>query len=413
MEYGLIGEKLTHSYSPQIHAALADYAYELLPMSPEEMKAFLKEKPFRGINVTIPYKKAVLPYCDTLSEDAREILCVNTIIKRPDGTLYGDNTDISGFIAMLHHAGIEAAGKKTVILGSGGTSQMARVALKRLQAREIIIISRSGEENYDTLYRKHGDAQLLINTTPVGMYPHNGASPVDLKKLPGLESVADVIYNPEKTALIQQAKALGLKTISGLYMLVAQARKAAELFTGSSISEELDKKIVKQIQKDTLNLILIGMPGCGKSTIGKLAAMQMNRPLIDTDAEIEKMAGKSIPQIFADEGEEAFRILETRVLAQVCSGSGAVITTGGGAVLRKENRDALLQNGRVCLIRRPLPLLSRKGRPLSQGAGAVEALWHERKGLYAETADYTIENAASVQEAVQHAVEGFYEVLGD
>lgn len=413
MEYGLIGEKLSHSYSPQIHAALGDYDYRLCPLSPEELNHFLKKKEFRGINVTIPYKKDVIPYCDALSPEAEAIQSVNTIVKQPDGTLWGHNTDIAGFIAMLNRAGIEAEGKKAVILGSGGTSQTAQVALKMMQAREIVVISRTGKENYQTLYQNHADAQLLINTTPVGMYPANGLTPVDLDKLPCLESVADVIYNPEKTALLLQAEERKLKCISGLHMLVAQARKAAELFTGKQLSEALDDAIVRKIKCETLNLVFIGMPGCGKSTIGQLVAQKMNRPLIDTDAEIEKKAGKTIPQIFAEDGEAYFRSLEADVIHAVCAGHGAVITTGGGSVLRKENRNAIRQNSRVCFLQRPLPLLSRTGRPLSKDADAVEALWKERKHLYLQTADFIVENNDTAETAAQRAKEGFYEVLGD
>lgn len=413
MEYGLIGEKLGHSYSPQIHAALAEYDYQLFPMPPEDVAPFLKAKDFKGINVTIPYKKTVLPYCDALSPDAREIQCVNTIVKRADGTLYGHNTDVGGFMAMLQHAGIEAEGKKAVILGSGGTSLTATAALRRMKAKEILVISRSGENNYASLYAQHADAQLLVNTTPVGMYPKNGESPVDLKRLPCLESVVDVIYNPEKTSLIQQAEALHLKTVSGLYMLVAQARLAAELFTGHSIPSTADEEITNRIKAETLNLVLVGMPGCGKSSIGKIISETMQRPLIDTDAEIEKTAGKSIPEIFAQDGEDYFRALESQVIKTVCSGHGSVITTGGGAVLKEENRLMMRQNSRVCLIHRPLEQLARSGRPLSAGDGAIERLWQQRKDLYTQTADYVIQNTAALADASRAAQEGFYEAIGD
>lgn len=412
MEYGLIGEKLVHSYSPQIHALLADYDYILCPLPKEQLHTFMTDASFKGINVTIPYKKDVVPYCSALSEDAKEIGCVNTIVKRPDGTLFGHNTDIAGFINMLQHAGIEAAGKKTVILGSGGTSLTASIALKRLKAKEVVVISRSGENNYAALYEKHRDAQLLVNTTPVGMYPGNGQSPADLSRLPHLESVADVIYNPEKTALILQAEMLGLKTVSGLYMLVSQARKASEMFTGQSIPEEKDAAITAVIKQQTLNLVLIGMPGCGKTTIGQALAEKMNRPLVDTDRLIEEKAGKTIPQIFAQDGEDYFRSLETQVLREACAMQGCVITTGGGAVLKEENRLAMCQNGRVCLIQRPLELLARDGRPLSQGDHAIENLWNQRKALYELAADYVIENNDTVATATNAAMEGFYETAG-
>lgn len=412
MEYGLIGEKLVHSYSPQIHALLADYDYILCPLPKKQLHAFMTDANFKGINVTIPYKKDVVPYCSALSEDAKEIGCVNTIVKRPDGTLFGHNTDVAGFINMLQHAGIKAAGKKAVILGSGGTSLTASIALKRLKAKEVVVISRSGENNYAALYEKHRDAQLLVNTTPVGMYPGNGQSPADLSRLPHLESVVDVIYNPEKTALILQAEMLGLKTVSGLYMLVSQARKAAEMFTGQSIPEEKDAAITAVIKRQTLNLVLIGMPGCGKTTIGQALAEKMNRPLVDTDRLIEEKAGKTIPQIFAQDGEDYFRSLETQVLREACAMQGCVITTGGGAVLKEENRLAMCQNGRVCLIQRHLELLARDGRPLSQGDHAIENLWNQRKFLYELAADYVIENNDTVAAATNAAMEGFYEAAG-
>lgn len=409
MEYGLIGEKLGHSYSPQIHAQLAQYHYVLHPVARNELHAFMKEADFKGINVTIPYKKDVIPYCASLSDDAREIGCVNTIVKQPDGSLFGHNTDIAGFTRMLQHAGIEPDGKKAVILGSGGTSLTASIALKRMGACEIVVISRSGENNYTALYEKHADAELLVNTTPVGMFPNNGQSPADLSKLPALESVVDVIYNPEKTALIQQAQALGMKTVSGLYMLVSQARHAAELFTGAPIDPCMDELIVAAIKKETLNLVLAGMPGCGKSTLGQLLAKEMNRPLLDTDSMVEQTAGKTIPEIFEQDGEEAFRALETLAVQKACSLQGHIITTGGGAILKDENRMAMKQNGRVCVIERPLELLARNGRPLSQGENALENLWQKREPYYRKTADFSVLNAGEIETAVQAIMEGFYE----
>lgn len=412
MEYGLIGEKLGHSYSPQIHAMLGDYPYYLWPMPPESLHDFMKKKGFQGINVTIPYKEAVIPYCDQLSPEAAEIQAVNTIVKHADGKLTGFNTDIYGFIAMLESAGISAEGKKAVILGSGGTSRTAQIALKRMHASEIVVISRTGENNYQALYEKHADARLLVNTTPVGMYPNNGVSPVDLDRLPCLDSVADVIYNPEKTLLILNAQERGIKTVSGLHMLVAQARKAAELFTGNTIDISADHSIIRKIKNETLNLILIGMPGCGKSTIGSIIAEMTGKQLIDTDQKIEEIAGKTIPQIFAEDGEAAFRDLEERVMGQVCSVQGAIITTGGGAVLRRQNRLSMASNGRVCMLHRELEQLSREGRPLSSGADALAKLWQERQPLYLATADYQVMNMNTPKQAATAALEGFYEAVG-
>lgn len=409
MEYGLIGEKLGHSYSQMIHARLADYRYELKEVAPERLDAFIEARNFRGLNVTIPYKQAVMKHCAELSPEAMEVGSVNTLIVRPDGSLFGHNTDIDGFIYMLRRGEIDPAGAKAVILGSGGTSLTARAALTRLGAREIVTVSRKGPVDYAALYAEHADAEILVNATPVGMYPKNGASPVELDRLPKVRGVADVIYNPEKTALILAAQAKGIPAVSGLSMLVAQAREAAELFAGHAIPAGRVEDIVSKIGAQTLNLILIGMPGCGKSTLGQAVAAALQREFVDCDAEIVRRAGKSIPEIFAQDGEGAFRALESGVLADVCRGHGLVISTGGGAVLRAENRDAMRQNGRVCLIRRALALLPRDGRPLSASEDAVARLWEARRAAYETAADFPVENDGTVEEAVEKIREGFYE----
>lgn len=409
MEYGLIGEKLGHSYSQMIHARLADYRYELKEVAPERLDAFIEARDFRGLNVTIPYKQAVMKHCAELSPEAMEVGSVNTLIVRPDGSLYGHNTDIDGFIYMLRRGGIDPAGAKAVILGSGGTSLTARAALTRLGAREIVTVSRKGLVDYAALYAEHADAEILVNATPVGMYPKNGASPVKLDRLPKVRGVADVIYNPEKTALILAAQAKGIPAVSGLSMLVAQAREAAELFAGHAIPAGRVEDIVSEIGAQTLNLILVGMPGCGKSTLGQAVAAALQREFVDCDAEIVRRAGKSIPEIFAQDGEGVFRALESGVLADVCRGHGLVISTGGGAVLRAENRDAMRQNGRVCLIRRALALLPRDGRPLSASEDAVARLWEARRAAYETAADFPVENDGTVEEAAEKIREGFYE----
>ena len=409
MEYGLIGEKLGHSYSQMIHARLADYRYELKEVAPERLDAFIEARNFRGLNVTIPYKQAVMKHCAELSPEAMEVGSVNTLIVRPDGSLYGHNTDIDGFIYMLRRGEIDPAGAKAVILGSGGTSLTARAALTRLGAREIVTVSRKGPVDYAALYAEHADAEILVNATPVGMYPKNGASPVELDRLPKVRGVADVIYNPEKTALILAAQAKGIPAVSGLSMLVAQAREAAELFAGHAIPAGRVEDIVSEIGAQTLNLILVGMPGCGKSTLGQAVAAALQREFVDCDVEIVRRAGKSIPEIFAQDGEGAFRALESGVLADVCRGHGLVISTGGGAVLRAENRDAMRQNGRVCLIRRALALLPRDGRPLSASEDAVARLWEARRAAYETVADFPVENDGTVEEAAEKIREGFYE----
>ncbi len=413
MEYGLIGEKLGHSYSPLIHARLADYRYELREVAPEALDGFLRARSFRGLNVTIPYKRAVLPYCAELSDLAREIGCVNTLVVRPDGSLYGHNTDIGGFIHMLRGAGIDPRGRKAVVLGSGGTSLTARTALRHLGAREIVVVSRSGPVDYGTLYADHADAEILVNTTPVGMYPNTGASPADLSRLPRLRGVADVVYNPEKTALVLDARERGIPAVSGLPMLVAQAREAAELFAGRAIDEVADGAILAEIRAQTLNVVLVGMPGCGKSSLGAAVAEAMGRRFADCDAIVAERAGMPIPEIFARFGEARFRELETQALAELCRESGCVIATGGGSILRAENVRAMRQNGRVCFIRRALEDLPRDGRPLSSASGdAVRRLWAQRREKYAAAADYAVDNDAALADAVKRIEEGFYEAVG-
>lgn len=409
MEYGLIGEKLGHSYSPMIHARLAGYRYELREIAREDLDGFLTRRDFKGLNVTIPYKRDVIPYCDELSDTARDVGCVNTLVVRPDGSLYGHNTDIGGFIHMLKKAGIDPAGRKALILGSGGTCLTASCALRRMGAREIVVVSRRGPVNYENLYELHGDAEILVNASPAGMYPKNGECLVDLARLPKLCGVADVVYNPEKTALILSAEALGIPCVSGLSMLVGQAREAAELFAGQPISPALDDAICAEIKSRTLNLILVGMPGCGKSSLGRTLAERMNRLFVDIDEEIVRRAGMSIPDIFAKFGEKHFRDLESQALQDFCKESGTIIATGGGAVLRNENVSAMRQNGRVALILRDIARLPRSGRPLSSSENAVARLWEERREKYLAASDFTIQNDNTLTTAAERIQEGFYE----
>jgi shikimate dehydrogenase len=311
---------------------------------------------------------------------------------------------------MLRQAGIDPTGCKAVILGSGGTSLTAQTALKRMGAREIIVVSRSGPVTYDDLYSLHADAEILVNTTPVGMYPKTGVSAVELDRLPAVKGVADVIYNPEKTKLILDAMDKGIPCVSGLPMLVAQAREAAEWFTGKSIDASNVEKIVGEIKSQTLNLVLVGMPGCGKSTLGSLLSEMTGRPLIDCDAEIVKRAGMPIPEIFGKFGEAHFRNLETKVLQDVCSASGSIIATGGGAILRSENVRAMRQNGRVCFIRREISALPRNGRPLSSASDdAVMRLWEQRRDKYHAAADFIINNDGAPECTAQRIREGFHE----
>ena len=411
MEYGLIGAKLGHSYSVPIHARLGDYDYRLYERTEQEFIELMKRRDFKGLNVTIPYKKLAFTLCDALSDTAREVGSVNTVVVREDGTLYGHNTDIGGFIAMAKRAGVTIAGKKAVILGSGGTSLTAQAACRRLGAREMAVVSRSGPVDYEALYRDHADAQVLINTTPVGMYPNNGARPADIDRLPRLEGVLDVIYNPDRTALILDAEARGLPCSGGLYMLVAQAREAAELFTGHGIPESRTDGIYGGPLREALNVVMIGMPGCGKTSVGRALAERMGRPFADCDSEIVRRAGKSIPGIFAESGEAGFRALEAEVIADLCKQKGAVIATGGGAVLREENVRAMRQNGRVLMLERRVDALGMDGRPLSKSPEALRQLWAEREGKYRAARDAVVDNNAGLDGTVARAEEAFYEAV--
>ena len=411
MEYGLIGAKLGHSYSVPIHARLGNYDYRLYERTEAEFVELLRGRKFKGLNVTIPYKKLAFGLCDALSDTARQVGSVNTLVVRPDGSLYGHNTDIGGFIAMAAHAGIGIAGKKCAILGSGGTSLTARAACARLGARKVVVVSRSGPVDYEAFYREHADTEVLINTTPVGMFPNNGDRPADLGRLGRLEGVLDVIYNPDRTALILDAEVRGLPCSGGLYMLVGQAREAAELFTGHAIAPEATDRIYRELRDEALNLVLIGMPGCGKSAVGRALAERMGRPFYDCDTEIVRRAKMTIPELFARRGEAAFRSLEAEVVGELGRGKGGVIATGGGAILDAENVRALRQNGRLVWLTRPLEALSMDGRPLSKSPEALRQLWREREAKYRAAADARIENDAALEAAVERAEEAYHEAV--
>ena len=389
MEYGLLGERLGHSFSPQIHRDLAGYDYQLLPTPPEAVEDLFARRAFQGLNVTIPYKRMVMPLCDEIDPRAAAIGAVNTVVNR-NGRLTGYNTDIDGFLYMARRAGVDMAGKKVVILGSGGTSRTARAAAGELGAREIITVSRHGEDNYQNLSR-HADAQVLVNTTPVGMYPNWGQSPVSLESFPALEGVLDVVYNPLRTALLLQAEERGLPRSCGLPMLVAQAKRAAELFTGQNIDDSRAEAVLHGLREQLTSIVLIGMPGCGKTTVGRALAEKLGRTFVDLDEEIVRRAGTSIPEIFAREGEAGFRERESALVREFGERTGLVVSTGGGVVTRRENYIPLKQNGLLLHLRRDPAALPTDGRPLSQ-ATAPEELWRRRAPLYAAFADGEIDN---------------------
>jgi len=425
--FGLLGEKLGHSFSPLIHGYLGGYDYLLYEVSADGLDSFMTGGRFDGINVTIPYKQQVIPYCATLSQEARTTGSVNTIIKDSGGALHGHNTDYHGFSVMLEHGGIDAKGKKALVLGDGGSARTVRAVLGGLGARDIVTISRRGENHYGNIDR-HYDADIIVNTTPVGMYPDNGHSPLGLAGFRQLTGVADLIYNPTRTKLLLEAERLGIPRVNGLTMLVAQAEKASRLFLGGHGKEEflptedgypadsselhggrqeIVEKIHNIILKKTRNIALIGMPACGKSTVGRLLAQKLGRPFVDIDARIEETAGKKIPQIFAEEGEEAFRQLETRVLAEEAKKSGTVLATGGGAVTRPENLELLRQNSVIVYLKRELTELVTDGRPLSQNVG-IQALAVKRLPLYESWSDFAVrveatpgQTAARIEEVLQ------------
>lgn len=395
---GLLGQHLGHSYSPAIHSQLANYSYSLYEKEPQDLAEFLKNGDFQGLNVTIPYKKAVIPYLDELSPVATRLGAVNTIVRRSDGTLIGHNTDYFGFRSMVEQSGLRPQCKKALVLGSGGASNTAVAVLEEIGA-QVVVISRSGENNYANLDR-HSDAAIIVNTTPVGMYPHVGTAPIDLTLFPQLEGVLDVIYNPARTQLLLDAEARGLITMNGLWMLVAQAKESAEWFSGHSVSNDRIRQIHHRLQQQMENIILIGMPGCGKSTVGRKLASRLGRKFVDADAAIEAHAGMTIPAIFAQQGEEGFRKIETTVLAQLGKESGLVLATGGGCVTRPENYPPLHQNGRIIWIKRDISQLPTKGRPLSQD-GKLAAMYQIRKPMYQRFADLTVENSSDPDCTVQ------------
>ena len=409
--YGLLGRKLGHSWSVPIHRSLGCEDYRLIELEPEALGDFLRREDVAGLNVTIPYKRDVMPFCDVLDPAAEAIGSVNTLVRR-DGKLCGYNTDIDGFLHMLRRANITLAEKHVVILGSGGASLTAQAAARQEGAREVVVISRSGPDNYENLPMRHKDAQVLVNTTPVGMWPDMAGSPADLSSLPRLEAVADVIYNPGRTDLLLQAESLGLARAGGLPMLVQQARRAEELFFGRAIPDGETEKLIARLRRDRTNLVLVGMPGCGKTTVGHRLARLSGRPLVDLDEEIVRRAGKPIPEIFAQDGESAFRDLESRALAEVCAQGGRIVATGGGAVLRPENRAALRRTGRVYFLRRDLSVLPTDGRPLSQANDLAE-MYRVREPLYRAAADVSMDSNGGIEGTALGIWRDFCEDSGD
>ncbi len=387
--YGLLGRKLGHSLSPQIHALLRDYEYRLYPTEPENLDEFFSDKSLKGFNITIPYKIEAYNRCSELSETAKKIGSVNTIIRRADGTLYGDNTDYFGFECMAKKCGCDFSGKKVLILGSGGASLTVYHVARDGGAREIVTVSRSGENNYSNI-NLHYDADIIVNTTPVGMFPNNGERLIDLSQFTKCKKALDLIYNPARTVFLLDAQRLGIDCINGLYMLVAQALRAAEIFTGENIPLPRIDEIYSEIISNQKNITLVGMPGCGKSTCAALLSQLTGRECIDTDALVEE-SGEKIPRIFEKYGENEFRKRETAAVHSAGKLSGKIIATGGGAILKEENRIALRENSVVIFLKAPVDSLATAGRPLSANADALHKMFEQRLPLYEATADFTVE----------------------
>ncbi len=386
-KYGLLGEKLSHSLSPQLHGYYGKYNYGLIELPPEQVDEFFKKRNFSGINVTIPYKKDAYSRCDVVSDTAKAAGAVNTVINR-GGKLYGYNTDYYGFEYLLKKSGISVGGKKVLVLGSGGASVTVQNVLRDAGAC-VTVISRSGKDNYENI-DIHSDADVIVNTTPVGMYPKTDDVPLNLGVFKKLSGVIDIIYNPLRTRLLLEAKRLGVPYADGLPMLAAQGFRSAELFLNKQLSPDLIETAEKRLRLLSGNIVLIGMPGCGKTSIGKEIARKLKKEFIDTDSLIEQRTSMTIPEIFETSGEESFRRIESKIISEVGKKTGAIIATGGGTVTREQNRAPLSMNGTVVFIKRDISLLPKSGRPVSQQRGLMH-IWAERKELYEGFADITVE----------------------
>ena len=420
MEYGLIGEKLGHSFSKIIHEKLADYTYELCPLTKDGLDAFMTAKQFKAINVTIPYKQDVIPYCDVLDDSAKRIGVVNTIVNR-DGKLFGYNTDFAGFLYNLNAHGITLKDKKVMICGSGGTCKTVMAVAEYMGANEILVVSRSKKENTVTYEEciHHKDVDVIVNASPKGMYPNSGESPLDLSNFPNCKAVVDVIYNPLKTRLLQQAEQLGMKAVNGLEMLAAQAKFAVEHFLSTEIEDDKIDQITLELLNQLTNIVFIGMPSSGKTLTGKALCKYIDKTFVDTDAVIVERSGMSIKEMFAQYGEAHFRKWEHDVIEELSQQNGLIIATGGGAIKNEENIQNLNQNGVVMFIDRDLEhLLVTDDRPLSKDANAVAKLYEERYPLYTKYGDLRVPNnypmeisQQELDELMSTILEGYHEIL--
>lgn len=407
MTYGLIGEKLGHSFSPEIHACIGDYPYQLKELAPDAVAPFLEKREFSAINVTIPYKETVIPFCDEIDEAARAIGAVNTVVNR-GGRLYGYNTDFAGLKALIEHTGADPKGKKALILGTGGTCKTAVAVLRAMDAAEIVIagrIPREGVIGYDALPY---DAQMLINTTPCGMYPHIDGLAADPADFPNLQAVIDVVYNPLRTDLLQKAERLGIPHGGGMLMLATQAIRAAEHFFDRTIDATRAQQIVRQVENIKTNIVLVGMPASGKTTVGRAVAEALGRPFIDADEALVKAVGRSIPDIFAQEGEPAFRRYEAQTIRELSGHNGCVIATGGGAVLSDENIRYLKKNGRIYFLDRSLEnLMPTADRPTASSVEAMQKRYRERYPLYLKHSDRRIDADTDIAQVANMIIEEY------
>ena len=412
MEYGCIGEKLGHSFSKEIHNALADYEYSLKELKRTELPEFFKNKKFKAINVTIPYKQDVIEYLDWISAEAKEINAVNTIVNK-DGRLYGYNTDFSGLKALIDRENVSLKGKRVVVLGSGGTSNTAFAVANYMEAQTVLKVSRNKKDGYITyneLYEKYSDCEIIINTTPCGMYPKTGTSAVDLNKLPKVEAVFDAVYNPLKSKLILDAEKKNITAVGGLYMLVSQAAYAVEKFIDVTVDSRKVEDIFQNLYKQKMNIALVGMPASGKTSVGKVLSEKLDKAFVDSDEEIVKREKRTIPEIFSQNGESYFRNVEKSVIKDISMLNSQVISTGGGAVLSCKNIENLIGNARVYFLDRPLEMLvTTSDRPLSSNNEDLKKRYDERYELYKASADVIVDGSKTVEEVAKIIEEDFYE----
>ena len=397
MKCGLLGRKLGHSYSPQIHKFLGDYSYDLFEREPEELDAFFADPPFDAMNVTIPYKESVMKYCSEISDSAKKIGSVNTIVRK-NGKYYGDNTDYYGFEFILDRVCKDVKGKKVLIVGNGGAAKTAIAVISDRGGVPVVISHK--ENTPENMKKHHLDTDIIVNTTPVGMYPKNLESPIVLENYKNVKAVVDVVYNPSKTQILLDAERLGIPCVNGLYMLVAQAEKASAIFKGEASWEVRTSSIVSELELEMKNIVLVGMPGCGKSTIGRKIAEKLGRTFKDADDEVLAFSGKTPAEIITNEGETAFRKVETEVLKELCKQSATVVSTGGGCVTVDENFDVIRQNSVVVWVKRPIDKLATNGRPLSKSPEELEKMFRIRAPKYEKISDIVIENFGDIEKVV-------------